>query len=261
MRTKQSRTNKEARAAGKARRAHSTALGKLLIMLAVVAAVVFGVAIFFKVNTVEVQGNTVYSAEQIVEASQLRKGDNLLTVNKALAVGNIKAALPYVEEVSIARSLPDGIIIRVRESTLSFAVMTDTNAAWLIGPGGKALERIEPAAFNEVPHIAGLLISSPTAGAEVSSPEPTALAAALSVLKELDGTGLLEHIHVIDVEKEYDIILQYDQRYEIRLGGTDDMAYKIRYLGSILDELSEFQAGTIDLTQAAQKKATFQPSA
>ena len=79
-------------------------------------------------------------------------------------------------------------------------------------------------------------------------------------MKELDGTGLLEHIRVIDVEKEYDMTLWYDDRYEIKLGGTDEMAYKIRYLCSILDQLSEFQAGTIDLTQAAQKKATFQPA-
>ena len=158
-------------------------------------------------------------------------------------------------------SLPDGIIIQVRESVVSFAVMTDTNACWLVGPSGKALERIEPAAFNENPHINGLLISTPTEGEAVSSPTPTALAAALDVMKELDGTGLLEHIRVIDVEKEYDMSIWYDERYEIKLGGTDELAYKIRYLCSILDQLSEFQAGTIDLTQAAQKRATFQPAA
>ena len=96
-----SKANREARAAGKARQVRSSALGKLIIMLAVVAAIVFGVAIFFKVNTIEIQGNTVYSADQIIEASQIQQGDNLLTVNKALAVGNIKAALPYVEDVPL----------------------------------------------------------------------------------------------------------------------------------------------------------------
>ena len=47
MRTKQSKANREARAAGKARQVRSSALGNLLILLSVVAAIVFGVAIFF----------------------------------------------------------------------------------------------------------------------------------------------------------------------------------------------------------------------
>ena len=84
--------------------------------------------------------------------------------------------------------------------------------------------------------------------------------AALAVLSGLDGTGILEHVASINVEKDYDIIVQYDDRYTIRLGGTDDLAYKIQYLTSILAELSDFQAGTIDLTDAANKKATFQPA-
>ena len=260
MRTKRNKPNQDARTQQKARQVRSGVGGRLIIMLAIVAAAVFGVAIFFKVNTIEVQGNTVYSAQQVIDASQLEQGDNLLTINKALVAGNIKAALPYVEDVSIVRSMPDGVIIKVQESTISFAVMTDTNTAWLMGPSGKALERIEPAAFNEYPHIDGLMISAPTVGQTVTSSTPTALDAALTVLQELDGTGLLEHVHALNVEKEYDIILTYDDRYEIRLGGTDEMAYKIRYLLSILDQLSEYQAGTIDLTQAAQKKATFQPA-
>lgn len=62
------------------------------------------------------------------------------------------------------------------------------------------------------------------------------------------------------MEKDYDIIVQYDDRYTIRLGGTDDLAYKIQYLTSILAELSDFQAGTIDLTDAANKKQPSSPA-
>ena len=44
----------------KNRRPSSGVAVRLIIMLAVVAAIVFGVAIFFKVTTIEVQGNTLY---------------------------------------------------------------------------------------------------------------------------------------------------------------------------------------------------------
>ena len=106
--------------AGK-RRPGSGVGSRLLIMAAIVAAVIFGVAIFFKVNTVEVQGNTIYSAEEIRSASGIQKGDNLFTLNKEAAAGSIKASLPYVETVSIIRFLPDKIVIEVKESSRSSA--------------------------------------------------------------------------------------------------------------------------------------------
>ena len=127
--------------AGK-RRPGSGVGSRLLIMAAIVAAVIFGVAIFFKVNTVEVQGNAIYSADEIRSASGIQKGDNLFTLNKEAAAGSIKASLPYVETVSIIRFLPDKIVIEVKESDATFAVTTDTNTTWLINSVGKALEQI-----------------------------------------------------------------------------------------------------------------------
>ena len=325
--------------AGK-RRPSSGVGSRLLIMAAIVAAVIFGVAIFFKVNTVEVQGNTIYSAEEIRSASGIQKGDNLFTLNKEAAAGSIKASLPYVETVSIIRFLPDKIVIEVKESDATFAVTTDTNTTWLINSVGKALEQIsdsapdsaltaEPSAPNaeapveepveqpaentdsenagedeaqqpsenpdaasgeqtqqpsdtadtagrdtaaeasaadttaiqadgkRIPRILGVTINSPTVGSVVTATNPASLNAALAVIAELDGTGLLDHIVSINAEKEYDIVLQYDGRYEIRLGGTEELSYKIDYLTVILSKLSDFQAGVIDLTFSDSSEARF----
>ena len=241
----------------KNRRPSSGVAVRLIIMLAVVAAIVFGVAIFFKVTTIEVQGNTLYSAEDVIAASGIEPGDNLLLVNKATTAGNILAALPYVEEV---RSLPDTVVIQIQESEASFAVQTDVNTTWLVNSRGKALEKVEGELPEGQPQILGVSVKAPAAGMTVTAVEQSRLDAALAVLSGLDGTGILEHVASINVEKDYDIIVQYDDRYTIRLGGTDDLAYKIQYLTSILAELSDFQAGTIDLTDAANKKATFQPA-
>ena len=313
---------------------------RLLIMAAIVAAVIFGVAIFFKVNTVEVQGNAIYSAEEIRSASGIQKGDNLFTLNKEAAAGSIKASLPYVETVSIIRFLPDKIVIEVKESDATFAVTTDTNTTWLINSVGKALEQIsdsapdsaltaEPTAPDaeapveepveqpventdsenagedeaqqpsenpdaasgeqtqqpsdtadtagrdtaaeasaadnlaiqadgkRIPRILGVTVNSPTVGSVVTATNPASLNAALAVIAELDGTGLLDHIVSINTEKEYDIVLQYDGRYEIRLGGTEELSYKIDYLTVILSKLSDFQAGVIDLTFSDSSEARF----
>ena len=325
--------------AGK-RRPGSGVGSRLLIMAAIVAAVIFGVAIFFKVNTVEVQGNTIYSADEIRSASGIQKGDNLFTLNKEAAAGSIKASLPYVETVSIIRFLPDKIVIEVKESDATFAVTTDTNTTWLINSVGKALEQIsdsapdstltaEPTAPDaeapveepveqpventdsenagedeaqqppenpdaasgeqtqqpsdtadtagrdtaaeasgadnsaiqadgkRIPRILGVTVNSPTVGSVVTATNPASLNAALAVIAELDGTGLLDHIVSINTEKEYDIVLQYDGRYEIRLGGTEELSYKIDYLTVILSKLSDFQAGVIDLTFSDSSEARF----
>ena len=325
--------------AGK-RRPSSGVGSRLLIMAAIVAAVIFGVAIFFKVNTVEVQGNVIYAAEEIRSASGIQKGDNLFTLNKEAAAGSIKASLPYVETVSIIRFLPDKIVIEVKESDATFAVTTDTNTTWLINSVGKALEQIsdsapdstltaEPTAPDaeapveepveqpventdsenagedeaqqpsenpdaasgeqtqqpsdtadtagrdtaaeasaadnsaiqadgkRIPRILGVTVNSPTVGSVVTATNPASLNAALAVIAELDGTGLLDHIVSINTEKEYDIVLQYDGRYEIRLGGTEELSYKIDYLTVILSKLSDFQAGVIDLTFSDSSEARF----
>ena len=110
---------------------------------------------------------------------------------------------------------------------------------------------------KRIPRILGVTVNSPTVGSVVTATNPASLNAALAVIAELDGTGLLDHIVSINAEKEYDIVLQYDGRYEIRLGGTDDLAYKINYLTVILDRLSDFQAGTIDLTFTDSSEARF----
>lgn len=260
---KQNTTKRRAaqRQASRRSQAGSGMAGKLVIMAAIVAAVVFGVAIFFKVGRIEIQGNTIYADERIAEASGLEVGENLLMVNKAAVAGNVKAALPYVDQVSVGRVLPDTVVISVKESQQAFCAQTDTNTLWLISPSGKALERIDASLQAEYPQIIGLTLNNPAAGETVTAVNQTALDAVLELLSALDGTGIMEHVAQINVEKEYDIVLQYDDRYEIQLGSAERMDYKVRYLQAILEELSDYQAGTIDLTLTEANRAKFHPRA
>lgn len=115
--------------------------------------------------------------------------------------------------------------------------------------------------MEEYPQIIGVTLNNPTAGQTVTAVNQTTLDAVLTLFSELDGTGILEHVASVNVEKEYDMVVQYDDRYEIDLGSSDRLAYKVQYLQAILEQLSDFQAGTIDLTLSEANRAKFHPKA
>ena len=68
----------------------------LVTVLAVVAALVMGLSLFFTVENITVTGANVYSPWTVKEASGIVEGDNLLTFSHARAGAQIKANLPYV---------------------------------------------------------------------------------------------------------------------------------------------------------------------
>ena len=230
--------------------------GKLLITLVIVAVVLLSFALFFRVRTVEVQGNSIYSADAVAEASGVKQGDNLLTINKASVAGRITASLPYVQQVRIARVLPDVLVLEVHESDAAFAVRASDGREWLMSFTGKLLE---PSDGAEHPKILGVTLSDPEAGHQAKSEDEDNLKAALSILSALEGTGLADKITQIDVTRTFDLTMLYGDQYEIKLGGTDRIDYKIQYLLAVLDQLSPYQTGTIDLTFEEEKVARFIP--
>ena len=236
-------------------------LGKLLIMLALVAAIVLGVAIFFQVNDVQVQGNRIYSAEQVIEASGLENGDNLLMVNRASVVGNVQAQLPYVQKVSVGRILPDTVVIRVQESEIAGIVEADVGRKWYVNAEGRILGSSLDGFQGQIIELTGFTVTAPVTGqrAVASVEMEENMEAALLVLAEMEGSGLIEQVTGINAEKNYDIHLYCGEQYDILLGGTDQLDYKVWYLQGVLEQLQPYQAGIIDLTFDQEGAARFSP--
>ena len=93
-----------------------SALFAPLSFLIICVALVFGMSVFFRVSTISVEGNAIYSQEEIIAASGIEKGDNLFFVNQFSAISRIYAKLPYVEKAAINRGLPNKLTIVVTES-------------------------------------------------------------------------------------------------------------------------------------------------
>ena len=92
-----------------------TVSGAILTFAVVVIAIVFLMSVFLRISDISVEGNEHYSDEEIISAIDIEQGDNLFFFDRFAAVSRVFAKLPYVEEVSLERQLPNKVIITVQE--------------------------------------------------------------------------------------------------------------------------------------------------
>lgn len=267
---------------------------RLTTVAAVVVALMLAVSIFFKVETVTVLGAEKYTAWAVSEASGIQTGDGLLTLSRARAAGKIQSALPYVDEVKIDIKLPGTVQIEITELQVTYAVAAESNSWWLISGDGEAIEQINATAASGYTRLLGITIKSPTAGQtvtaaetqQVTQPTPTEesstdeagesgatvptqpvhtgsqrLSAMLTVLQGLESNGVIGEVAYVDVTDLTNIQLQYGERFEVRLGDTERLAYKISYMAQAIRQMEEYQAGVLDVSFSFSEEGLFTPTA
>ena len=74
------------------------------------------------------------------------------------------------------------------------------------------------------------------------------LEAVLEILKNLEQNEILGEIASVDVEDLSNVELWYGDRYQVLLGGTDRLAYKIECLKKAVDQMYDHQSGILDIS-------------
>ena len=128
------------------RRGRFSFLTKLLCILLIAGAVVAALTVFFKVQSITVSGNARYTSEEVVAASGIEIEDNLFLLNKYSAAQAIFEKLPYVEEATINRALPDTIVITVRECAAAAGIRRVIGSSAKTESSSSRLTRCRPAA-------------------------------------------------------------------------------------------------------------------
>ena len=229
------------------RRGRFGGLYRFFAALAVMAAVVAACVVFFRINTVTVEGNSRYTAEEVIEASGIVEGDNLIALSKSKIASAIRMKLPYVESVSIRRKLPDGVLLTVRERVAVASVDSDSGR-WLISSQGKVLEE---AGDQPVVTVKGLKAINPYAGGnlEVEEADANTLDHVLNLLEALEAQDMLSDSRVLDCSPSTYLTLSWDI-YTIKFPRGGDYSYLLRFVRSALasEDMPKNEPGTIDLT-------------
>ncbi len=229
------------------RRGRFGGLYRLLAVLAVLAAVAAACVIFFRVNEVTVQGNARYTAQELIDASGIRTGDNLMAMSKGHIATAIRTKLPYVETVSIYRRLPDRVEIVVRER-VAVASVESSGGRWLISSQGRLLE---PLGDQDVVTVVGLEARSPFGGSQMQVAEEDAntLDHVIALLTALEGAELLPGCDTLDCTAATEVELKWEI-YTIKFPRGGDYPAMLRMLSQALasEEMPQNEPGTFDFT-------------
>lgn len=246
---------------------------RLMLHLATVAAIVMalllGISVFFKVDAekIKVSGNLKYSEWEIVQASGLAGGENLLTFSHAGAAGKIILELNYIDSVRIGIKLPDTVMIEVHEVDVTYAVKDRADAWWLMSANGKVVAKAENGAEENCTKILGVRLDSPAINQQAKAYEETQtgtdedgdpipviytnaqrLSTVLDIAQYLELNGVLGQAASVDVNNMGDIQLWYKDQYQVKLGDSSQLGYKIGMMAKMIRQMDDYQSGVLDLT-------------
>ena len=231
------------------RRKKKSALFTPLAFLLICAALIFGMSVFFRVSTIEVVGAEQYTPEEIIAASGIDVGDNLIFTDRSGAASRIMSKLPYVETAAVRRTLPDTVVIELHESS-ALAYIAVEGELWAIDRNCKTLSKTTSADTEGLIHVLGITADKPAVGEILQGQDAeTAKIEYLSeILSELSLRSMEGGVGSIDLTNLADPVFDYLGRFQVKLGRNDAVDYKLDRLLSVVEQLDAGDTGTLDLS-------------
>lgn len=180
-------------------------LTKVLVIGGAFASLAYGVAHYvtssprYLVKGVSVVGANLVPAQDILNASGITTGDNLMTLDTAEVARRVKQ-IPYIRVCEVSRSYPDRVIIEVNERHPGAMVLINNHAfeiddeCVVLGPLNP-LEPYEGPTITNLPGITAVMV-----GQKIESP---ALAAALEVWKAFTTVPLSREVSLSELSAPF----------------------------------------------------------
>lgn len=221
----------------------------IIFILVLGIGILLSVTLLFNISKINVKGDVDYSKENVIQASGIKIGDNLVRLDAKKAEKNILSSMIYIEEANIEKKYPDTLEINLTKCVPTANVEYDEGFI-LISKKGKILESAkEPQADNLT--IKGLDPASFTQGEYVQSSDEQKTKIYLEII---DSLSKVENNNVvsIDMTDKYAIVINYDNRINFELGNGNDISYKIKLADTVLKDLDDDKKGTMIMVGANQ---------
>lgn len=237
----------------------SSGISKPLVFVVIIIGIIFLMSVIFRVSVINVYGNQHYTKDEIINAVDIEEGDNLFFFDRFAAVSRVFAKLPYVEEVSVTRQLPNRVDITITESK-AMAFITVGDEKWTIDHHCKILGKVAEDEEQTLIKISGLKPGTLLIGEQLTteSGETETVDYLTEVLSQIQDRKLTGVINNIDFSNKNSVSFDYSDKYRIIIGDAYKVEYKFGMFLSAASQLLEGDTGTIDVSSTMT--AVFTPN-
>lgn len=232
------------------RRRRGAVLYAPIAALLIIVIIIFGISVFFRITTINVQGAVKYTKESIIGNSGIKIGDNLILIDADAVAEKLKTNLPYLSDVEVDRIIPDTVNIIVTESQ-PIAVVSYNGTWWILDQKGRVLEKLDDnTAVRKKIEVQGISPTSIAIGRPliVGDSEQTKLLYLANVLSALQSAGIASDVRSIDVSNIGNIKFDYAGRFTVILGTGEDADYKMVKFQDVMAKLMPDDRGKIDVS-------------
>ncbi len=226
--------------------------------IVLIMAVVLSLTVFFQISEITVSGKSPYTDEQIIAASGISLGENVILCKADEVDGNLAKSLPYIGSASVKRSLSGKVTITVKATAPMWSVINGEQSI-IINSAGKVLELGTPEKALEATIIQGVAVTQAVPGETVVFSDEVPFDFVREIGNAVTSAGLKKLTTLNLTDTDY-IQALYDGRLTIIIGTTDNLAKKLALTAKVIERENQIdpeQYGTVDLT--VENKLYFRP--
>ena len=203
-----------------------------LFLLALLA--VLCLTVFFSVSNISVKNAqlTRYTKDQIIKASEIDVGENVITISSSEAEENIKKELPYIGEAEINKKLSGEIEIIVKATEEKYCIRSG-DKYYLADKNFKILKEHKKAKESLI-NISGATLENKKIGEILSIKNAEKEETLEKILKKATDNGI--KIDNINLKSLSSIKFQLNSKYEIDFGSVNAIDEKLDSLFKTIKE-------------------------
>jgi len=223
----------------------------LFLKIAIVVAVVIVLAaVFFRIDSVTVTNETDFSAEEVISASGVKPGQNLILLDKDKVSQQISKKIPYASNIVISKTYPSKVKISLEKGKGTYYTQIGREY-YVMDESCKVIaktEKIEDIEIMGCVRIQSGKISRCMMGQKLLYRDIDMQDVFDELTMYLTEYGYMGFCGDIILDSKFDIMFTYNDRFTVRLGDLKDLEIKFQFLEKILQDMQPTDSGVINIS-------------